>query len=79
MVHGFRSISIAQFPAMICSVLAEASLNRDAHSIEIFLLLTMSKSFLFILCAFDACLTLSSAYSYLVRTELLVQSHDIGN
>ena len=33
MVHGFDSISIAQFPAMICSVSAEASLNRVAHSI----------------------------------------------
>ena len=33
MVHGFDSISIAQFPAMICSVSAEGSLNRVAHSI----------------------------------------------
>ena len=72
MVHGFDSINIAQFPAMICSVLGEGSLNRDAHSIEIFLLLTMSKSFLFILCAFHACLRLSSAYLYLVRIESLV-------
>ena len=28
MVHGFDSISITQFPAMICSVSAEGSLNR---------------------------------------------------
>ena len=61
MVHGFDSISIAQFPAMICSVSAEGSLNRVAHSISMFLLLTLRKSFLFILCAFDACLPLSSA------------------
>ena len=33
MVHGFDSISITQFPAMICSVSAEGSLNRVAHSI----------------------------------------------
>ena len=33
MVHGFDSISITQFPTMICSVSAESSLNRTAHSI----------------------------------------------
>ena len=33
MVHGFDSISIAQFPAMICSGLAEVFLNCVAHSI----------------------------------------------
>ena len=60
MVHGFDSISTAQFPVMICSVSAESSLNHDAHSIQMFLLLTLSKSFFFILCAFDACLPLSS-------------------
>ena len=31
--HGFDSISIAQFPAMICSVSAEGSLNCVAQSI----------------------------------------------
>ena len=31
--HGFGSISITQFPAMICSVSAEGCLNRVAHSI----------------------------------------------
>ena len=61
MIHGFDSISIAQFPAMICSVSAEGSLNRVAHSILMFLLLTLSKSFLSILCALDAFLLLSSA------------------
>ena len=45
MVHGFDSISITQFPAMICSISAEGSLNRVAYSIWIFLLLTLSKSF----------------------------------
>ena len=79
MVYGFDSISITQFPAMICSVSAKGSLNRVAHSIQIFLLLTLSKSFLFNLCAFAACLPLSSAQSYLVRFQPLVQSHDIGN
>ena len=78
MVHGFDSISITQFPAMICSVSVEGFLNRVAHSIQIFLLLILSKSFLFNLCAFDACLPLSSAQSYLVRFQLLAQSHDIG-
>ena len=33
MVHGFDFISIAQSPAMICSVSAEGSVNRVAHSI----------------------------------------------
>ena len=33
MVHGFDSISFTQFPAMICSALAESSLNRVAHTI----------------------------------------------
>ena len=33
MVYGFDSISITQFPAMICSVSAKGSLNRVAHSI----------------------------------------------
>ena len=28
MVHGFDSISIAQFPAMVCSVSAEGSFNH---------------------------------------------------
>ena len=79
MVYGFDSISITQFPAMICSVSAKGSLNRVAHSIQIFLLLTLSKSFLFNLCAFAACLPLSSAQSYLVRFQPLAQSHDIGN
>ena len=61
-VNGFDSISITQFPAMICSVSAEGSLNRVvAHLIYIFLLLPLSKSFLFNLCAFAACLPLSSA------------------
>ena len=78
MVHGFDSISITEFPAMICSVSAEGSLNRVPHSIQIFLLLTLSKSFLFNLSAFAACLPLSSAQSYLVRFQLLTQSHDIG-
>ena len=36
MVHGFDSISTAQFPAMICSVSAEDSLNRVAHSFRCF-------------------------------------------
>ena len=31
--YGFHSISIAQFPAIICSVSAEGSLNCVAHSI----------------------------------------------
>ena len=31
MVHGFDSISMTQFPTMICSVSAEGSLNRVAH------------------------------------------------
>ena len=72
MVHGFDSISITQFLAMICSVSVEGSLNRVA-------LLTSGKSFLFNLCAFAACLPLSSAQSYLVRFQPLAQSHDIGN
>ena len=79
MVHGLDSIGIAQFPAIICSISAEGSLNRVAHSIQMFFLLTLSKSFLFILCAFDACLPLSSAQLYLVRFQPLAQSHDIGN
>ena len=32
-VHGFDSLSIAQFPAMIFSVSAEGFLNCLAHSI----------------------------------------------
>ena len=51
---------------MICSVSAEGSLNRVPHSIQIFLVLTLSKSFL-----------ISSAQSYLVRFQPLAQSHDI--
>ena len=47
-VHGIDSISIAQFPAMICSVSANGSLNRVAPM-------------LFSLCAFYAWLPLSSA------------------
>ena len=60
MVHGFDFISITQFPAMICSVSAEGSLNRVAYSIQIFLLLALSKSFLLNLCAFAPRLPLSS-------------------
>ena len=36
-VHGFDSISTAQFPGIICSVSAEGSLNCIAHSIRCFL------------------------------------------
>ena len=79
MVDSFDSISITQFPAMICSVSAEGSLNRVAHSIQIFLLLTLSKSFLFNLCAFAACLPLRSAQPYLVMFQPLAQSQEIGN
>ena len=79
MIHGFDSIIITQFPAVICSVSAEGFLNRVAQSIEIFLLLTLSKSFLFNLCPFSACLSLISAYSYLVRFQPLTQNHDIEN
>ena len=79
MVHSFDSISITQFPAMTCSVSAEGSINYVAYSIQIFLLLTLSKSFLFNLCAFAACLPLSSGQSYLVRLQPLAQSHSIGN
>ena len=79
MVHGFDSISITQFPVMICAVSAEGSLNRVAHSIQIFVLLTLSKLFLFNLCTFAASLPLSLAQSYLVIFHLLAQSHDIGN
>ena len=79
MIHGLDSIIITQFPAVICSVSAEGFLNRVAQSIEIFLLLTLSKSFLFNLCPFSACLSLSSAYSYLARFHPLTQSHDIEN
>ena len=62
MVDGFDSIEITQFPAMTWSISAEGSLNRVvAHFIYIFLLLPLSKSFLFNLCAFAACLLLSSA------------------
>ena len=56
MVHGFDFISTAHFRAMICFVSAEGSLNRAAHSIEMFLW-TLSKSLLLILWA---CLSLSS-------------------
>ena len=77
MVHSFDSISITQFPAMICSVSAEGSLNRVPHSIQIFLVLTLSKSFLISFCAFTGCLPLSSAQSYLVRFQSLAQSYDI--
>ena len=59
MAHGFDSISIRQCPAMIFSVSAEGSLNRVAHSIQNFVLLTLGKSFLFNLCAFAACFPLS--------------------
>ena len=52
MVHGI---------AMTSLVSAEGSLNRIAHSIYMFLLLMLSKSFLFILCAFDAYLPLRLA------------------
>ena len=83
MIHGLDSIIITQFPAVICSVSAEGFLNRVAQSIEIFLLLTLSKSFLFnllpICLIVSACLSLSSAYSYLVRFHPLTQSHDIEN
>ena len=68
MVHGFDTISIT-FPAMIWSVSAEGSLNRVAQSIQIFLLLTLSKSFLFDLCAFAPCLPLSSTYMRLCLKE----------
>ena len=60
MVHGFNFISITQLPVMVCSVSAEGSLNSVAHSIYMFILLILSKSFLFILCAFDACSPFSS-------------------
>ena len=33
MIHGFDFISIAQFPAMICAVSAQGSVNGVAHSI----------------------------------------------
>ena len=73
------SISITQFPTVICSVSAEGSQNCVAHSIQIFHLLTLSKSFLFNLWVFAGCLPVSSAQPYLVRFQLLAQSHDIRN
>ena len=79
MVHGFDSISISQFPVMICSVSAEGSLNHVAHSIYMFLLLTLSKSVLFILCAFDACLPLNLVILGQISVPCLAQSHDMGN
>ena len=61
MVHGFDSISIAQFPAMICSDLLSFSIKLP-QSCSAFDLDVSSFDFewmiLFILCAFDACLTL---------------------
>ena len=33
MVHGFDSISVGQFLAMVCPISTESSLNRVAHSI----------------------------------------------
>ena len=59
-VYGFDSSDISLFPAMIWSVSAIGFLNRIAHSIYMFLHLTLSKSFLYILCAFDASLPFSS-------------------
>ena len=77
MDYGFDSIGIGHFPAMVCSISAEGSLNLVAHQIQMFLLLTLIKSFF--VSAFDACLPLSSVYSGLVRFQLLAQSHDIEN
>ena len=45
MVYGFDFSSIGHFPAMVCSISAEGSLNLAAHWIYIFLLLALSKSF----------------------------------
>ena len=64
---------------MIFSVSSESSLNRVAHSIQIFVLLTLSQSFLFNLCPFDACLPVSPAQSFLVRFQPLAQSRDVRN
>ena len=61
MVLGLDSISITQFPAMICSFSAEGSLIRVFHAIYIFPLLTLSKLFLFDFRAFATCLPRSSA------------------
>ena len=47
MVHGFDSISIAQFLTVNCSVSTECSLNCVSHSVYMFLLLTLSKLYLF--------------------------------
>ena len=46
MVYGFDSSSIGHFPAMVCSISAEGSLNLVAHWIYIFLLLPLSEPFL---------------------------------
>ena len=61
MVDGFDSISTAQFSAIICAASAEGFLNCVAHLIYMFVLLNLNISFLFILCAFAACLPFSSA------------------
>ena len=78
MVHcfGFISIVVSRYDF---SVSAKGALNRVAHSFQMFLHLNLSKSFLFILFAFDACLPLSLAYSGLARFQPLAQSHAIGN
>ena len=61
--------------AMICLVLAEGSINCVAHSIQMFLPLILSKSFLFVLYAFDACLFQSFAQSHDIRNQNFVSLH----
>ena len=73
MVDGFYSISTGHFPAMVFSISAEGSLNIVAHQIQMSLFLTLSKLFFIFL----ASLPLSSAYSGLVRFQLLAQSHHL--
>ena len=66
-VHDFHSISNAQFSATSCSVSAERSLNRVPYSIQVFLLLTLSKSFLFDFMCIWCLYTTHSDFNHLLR------------
>ena len=74
MIHGFDSTGIVQFSAMTCSDSGEGSLNRVAHSIYMFLLLTLSKSFLF----FFVCIwcLLTTQFSLVILGLILVSYWD---
>lgn len=67
---SFESVSTAQFPDIICSVLAKGSLNRVAYSIQLFVLLFLNKLF-FVYFVCICCFSVQLSHTQSVFSRLL--------